>query len=442
MLTTAEACAALLGEQSIAQALDRARRADIAFVGIGTPSARLVRGHPRGAGPLARGREGVLGRRPVGDIAARYFDARGTRRTGAVHDRVLAVSLDDLSDIPTVAGIAWGRVKVPGVLGGLRGRLLDVLICDESWRAGCSPMPTTRRTHDDRRLCCSAAVVGGWFVQLLLTHRQTTAFTNATRQLRTRGTVAIGTGGRRYRGGEAFVAIAVDPQGAVADAITLRGWTTFARPAAMPGLLRTAAVDALRRQRHRRTPRQRARRSPPGRHVDPGRPPRRPAVAPPQSRPRGRRRRRPWAEHAHARRRLEKGELTREPLPTDARPARRCVGRPPDPRRRQHDIARRLASSPRREPPDSLRPDRLLRCARRPPRSGSSGCSRKAASFFVGLVTGIIPLLIVLLTAVNALVRLIGVERIEQLGEAAARPGIVSGTRCVTWCSPFSRCSS
>lgn len=53
------------------------------------------------------------------------------------------------------------------------------------------------------------------------------------------------------------------------------------------------------------------------------------------------------------------------------------------------------------------------------------GLFQEGASFFVALVVGIIPVLIVLLTAVNALVRLIGVERIERLGEAAARPGIV-----------------
>lgn len=40
---------------------------------------------------------------------------------------------------------------------------------------------------------------------------------------------------------------------------------------------------------------------------------------------------------------------------------------------------------------------------------------------FVGLVTGIIPLLIVLMTAVNALVRLIGPERIDKVAEASSR---------------------
>jgi glucitol/sorbitol PTS system EIIC component len=52
------------------------------------------------------------------------------------------------------------------------------------------------------------------------------------------------------------------------------------------------------------------------------------------------------------------------------------------------------------------------------------GLFQAGATNFVGLLTGIIPLLIVLLTAVNALVRAIGVERIERFGEMAARPGI------------------
>ena len=50
---------------------------------------------------------------------------------------------------------------------------------------------------------------------------------------------------------------------------------------------------------------------------------------------------------------------------------------------------------------------------------------QEGAAFFTALVVGIIPLLIVLLTAVNAVVRLIGPERIERLGVAAARPGLI-----------------
>ena len=48
----------------------------------------------------------------------------------------------------------------------------------------------------------------------------------------------------------------------------------------------------------------------------------------------------------------------------------------------------------------------------------------KGGEVLLSLMGGILPTLIVLLTAVNALVRLIGPEKIENLGKAAARPGL------------------
>jgi glucitol operon activator protein len=79
-----------------------------------------------------------------------------------------------------------------------------------------------------------AAVVAGWAVQAYFTYRQSQAFRRATVALRDHGTVSVGVGGRRYRGGRAFVALAFDPSGRVQDAIVLRGFTTFARPTAFP----------------------------------------------------------------------------------------------------------------------------------------------------------------------------------------------------------------
>ncbi len=52
------------------------------------------------------------------------------------------------------------------------------------------------------------------------------------------------------------------------------------------------------------------------------------------------------------------------------------------------------------------------------------GLFQAGGETFQGLVIGIVPTLIVLLTGVNALIRLIGPERIDKLGEVAARPGI------------------
>ena len=53
------------------------------------------------------------------------------------------------------------------------------------------------------------------------------------------------------------------------------------------------------------------------------------------------------------------------------------------------------------------------------------GLFQAGGEVFVGLVVGIIPTLIVLLTFVNALIHMIGPQRIDKLGEYAARPGLV-----------------
>ena len=53
------------------------------------------------------------------------------------------------------------------------------------------------------------------------------------------------------------------------------------------------------------------------------------------------------------------------------------------------------------------------------------GLFQEGADFFVALLTGIVPLLLVLLTFVNTLIRFIGPERIDRFAVFAARPGIV-----------------
>ena len=53
------------------------------------------------------------------------------------------------------------------------------------------------------------------------------------------------------------------------------------------------------------------------------------------------------------------------------------------------------------------------------------GLFQTGGDVFLSLVGGIVPLLIVLLTGVNALVALIGPERIDKVGEWAARDGII-----------------
>jgi len=128
---SAEALTLLLREQTIADALDAAKRADMAMVGIGAAgigsSAALL--DALALGPAERAELEAGG--AVGDVCCRYYDLDGNEVRSVVNQRVLAVTLDDLRAIPTVAGVAAGPEKAPGILGALRGGIIDVLICDQ-----------------------------------------------------------------------------------------------------------------------------------------------------------------------------------------------------------------------------------------------------------------------------------------------------------------------
>ncbi len=122
---------ALMAESSIAAALTSAAEADIAFVGVGAPTAGSSSAILESLELSAEEEQMFWDAGPVGDIAARYYDAQGRPIRGAVHDRVLAISLDQLARIPHVVGVAQGRAKSRGVLGAIRGHHIDSLVCDE-----------------------------------------------------------------------------------------------------------------------------------------------------------------------------------------------------------------------------------------------------------------------------------------------------------------------
>jgi DNA-binding transcriptional regulator LsrR (DeoR family) len=123
---------ALRAEPSIAEALGQVRSADIAFVGIGTPAQGSSAAILSSLGLSVRDQHEFWEARPVGDIAARFYDEGGRPVHGAVEDRILGVSLADLDAIPNVVGVAVGRAKTPGVLGALHGHHIDSLVCDEA----------------------------------------------------------------------------------------------------------------------------------------------------------------------------------------------------------------------------------------------------------------------------------------------------------------------
>ena len=67
-----------------------------------------------------------------------------------------------------------------------------------------------------------------WVSQLFMAFMQARRFQADLKGLRMQGTSAVGMGGKRYRGGRAFVALTADDEGIVKDGLVLKGFTVFA----------------------------------------------------------------------------------------------------------------------------------------------------------------------------------------------------------------------
>ena len=88
-------------------------------------------------------------------------------------------------------------------------------------------------------------VAAMWVSQLALAYMQAKRFQGDLSALRKQGTVAVGMGGRRYRGGRAFVALTVDADEVVKDGLVLKGFTVFAKSRQLTSYLGFSLDDIL-----------------------------------------------------------------------------------------------------------------------------------------------------------------------------------------------------
>ena len=84
-----------------------------------------------------------------------------------------------------------------------------------------------------------------WASQLALAYLQAKRFQADLSSLRKLGTVAVGMGGRRYRGGRAFVALTVDGNEIVQDGLVLKGFTVFAKSRKLDNYIGFSLDDIL-----------------------------------------------------------------------------------------------------------------------------------------------------------------------------------------------------
>jgi len=122
---------ALMNERHIKETLERARRADMAIVGVGTTSKgyySLVR-----AGYLSEEEaDQVRASGAVGDVCAQHYDLEGNWLDIDLNRCVVGINHEDLRRIDSVIGVVGGEVKASAIYGALRGDYINVLITDEA----------------------------------------------------------------------------------------------------------------------------------------------------------------------------------------------------------------------------------------------------------------------------------------------------------------------
>ena len=125
-----EAKLVLLGDTYVRETMDLFGKISLAIVGIGAiePSSMLAR-----SGNVFTSRElaAIEEAGGVGDISLRFFNAQGRPVKTPLDDRVIGMTLDDLSKIYRVIALAGGQSKTEAIRGALRTGAIDLLITDK-----------------------------------------------------------------------------------------------------------------------------------------------------------------------------------------------------------------------------------------------------------------------------------------------------------------------
>jgi lsr operon transcriptional repressor len=118
----------LRSDPAIAQTLERAAAADVAFAGVGGRDDRID--FSQGAHITADEWGDLLAQGMVGDIGGRFFDRNGLQISNDINGRVIALDLDDFARVPVRVLAAGGPSKVEAIAAALHGGLATVLVTD------------------------------------------------------------------------------------------------------------------------------------------------------------------------------------------------------------------------------------------------------------------------------------------------------------------------
>lgn len=118
----------LFAQEAVGPILKQAKQADLALVGIGTPSddATLVRMDCLSLAEVQK----LLASGAVGDVLGGYFNEDGQMIASDLHGRLVGLTLEDLRNIPTVIAVVSEKEKAKAIFGALRTRVIHILITD------------------------------------------------------------------------------------------------------------------------------------------------------------------------------------------------------------------------------------------------------------------------------------------------------------------------
>ena len=118
----------LFAQEAVGPILAQAKQADIAIVGIGTPSddATLVRMDCLSVSEALR----LAVNGAVGDLLGDYFKEDGQMIASELKRRLVGLSLHDLRHIPTVIAVVSEKGKCKAILGALRTGIIHILITE------------------------------------------------------------------------------------------------------------------------------------------------------------------------------------------------------------------------------------------------------------------------------------------------------------------------
>ncbi len=115
---------AFLSDASSRETIALWDKVEAALVGIGLPHVSPTPGQ-LGVTPDER-----LLTSAVGDVIRHYFDIHGQMVPWDGADRLIALSVEQLREIPSVIGVAVSAAKAAAIIGAARSRLINILVTD------------------------------------------------------------------------------------------------------------------------------------------------------------------------------------------------------------------------------------------------------------------------------------------------------------------------